>query len=425
MNLIKIFSLAALGLFTLTGFAQWTEVDWAQTDVLTFIDFVDDETGYARMEMLQGFTSSFQKTEDGGQTWTELNLPADVEAFEIQAIDFNSSGEGVLLCRIISSEETLTQVYQTLDDGASWENISADEMALGNGLTDIQMLDVNSIFFVTENQLYRTTNGGDEWNIAPLPATGVSVDFFDADHGVIGAWDGTFLYYGILLSTSDGGDTWNETILNENNSVVGVVKQWNEMTAYAAPVKWGASGFSNFYKTTDSGLNWDEVSLPETNDGATLTEFDFRDENYGVITLASNTQFYIYNTTDGGDTWNLQNQMDQLYTTDLSLSQNSGYISAEEGLLLRLNAPLGIYESKALDVSIYPNPVISGQTIHWEAETKFTQIQIIDKGGKTVFSENLAAQRCTLPNLSSGVYCITLQSEKLSKASMIVVKRVD
>ena len=108
MNPIKTLFIAALSIFTLSTSAQWTVVEWPQTDGLDNIDFVDDVTGYAQMQMLQGFTSSFEKTEDGGQTWTELNIP--VSPYDIQDMDFHLSGDGVLVTRS-STREGLSLIH--------------------------------------------------------------------------------------------------------------------------------------------------------------------------------------------------------------------------------------------------------------------------------------------------------------------------
>lgn len=419
MPQIKTLFVAMLSTFTLSATAQWTEVEWPQTDGLWNIDFVDDLTGYAQMSLLQGFTSSFEKTVDGGQTWTEWNTP--VSAIEIQDMDFLVTGEGALVTRTFSIDGTLTRVYRTLDDGDNWEDISPDDVAIGFGLAQIQMLNANTIFFVTDNYFYRTTNGGDDWSAVLLPHAGVSVNFSDADRGLVGTWDGTFLYSGGILATIDGGETWNELVLDVNNTAIGVVHQFNETTAYAAPVKWGGSGQSQFYKTIDNGTNWTTVMVPETEDNATLSGFDFRDENYGVVTLNSNEQCYIYKTTDGGENWDLQNEVDQLYIADLDLTPSSGYIVDDNGVILRLNAPLGVSEYHEITLRVFPNPVVSGQIIEWDATADFTKVRIVDVRGKTVFQENLILQNATIPTLHTGVYCLTLQNEMISKTVKILV----
>lgn len=419
MKPTKTTLIAVLSLFSFSSAAQWAEVDWPAADGLSNIDFVDDVTGYAQMALLQGFTSSFEKTEDGGQTWTELNVP--VTPSDIQDMDFLSSGVGVIVTRSYINEEILTQVYRTTDDGANWEDISPEDAATGFGMSEIQMLDINTVFFVIDNYFYRTINGGNDWTAELLPAASISVNFSDADHGVVGTWDATFNYFGGMMATTDGGQTWNETALEINNSVIGVVQQLTQNTAVAAPVKWGANGLFHFYKTIDNGLNWTTISVPETDDSATLTEFDFRNENYGVITLRSNTLSHFYKTTDGGETWDLQNQMDPLYISDMHLTPTSGYMAVEGGIILRLNETLGLEELNDVDLSLYPNPANSGQIIQWDSLEDFTQIHIVDCSGKTVFQGNLVVQNSKLPQLSSGVYFVSLQNDLTSKTIKMIV----
>ncbi|MGB0424994.1 MAG: WD40/YVTN/BNR-like repeat-containing protein, partial [Flavobacteriales bacterium] len=158
MNQISTIMLSLLSIASLSASAQWTEVEWEQLDGISNIDFADDETGYAQMHLLQGFTSSFEQTEDGGQTWTEMNIP--VNSTDIQDMNFYAPGIGAFVARVYVDGEILTQVYSTNDDGANWENISPDEVATGYGMSEIQMLDPNTIFFVIDDYFYRTINGG-------------------------------------------------------------------------------------------------------------------------------------------------------------------------------------------------------------------------------------------------------------------------
>lgn len=400
--------------------AQWTPVEWAETDGISNINFVDDLNGYAKMSFLQGFTSSFEKTEDGGETWTELNIP--VNPTDIQDMDFLVSGEGALSTRTYIDGEVATRIFKTLDDCDTWEDISPEDAATGYGMSQIQMLDANTIFFVIDDYFYRTTNGGVDWTSSLLTGACVSVNFSDADHGLVGTWDGTFIYTGGIMATADGGLTWNETFLEVGQSVIGAVKQLNETDAYAAPVKWGASGHLHYYITTDNGENWTTIPVPETGDEATLIEFDFRDENFGVVVLASNTQTYMYKTSNAGETWELQNQLDPIYISDLDLSPNSGYIAAESGQILRMDAASSVSEFATISVTLFPNPYESGQTITWNSSTRFTQLRILDSTGRLVHEQAIDSQEATLPILSSGVYVVSLQNELVSKSMRLVVE---
>lgn len=422
MDTLKlIFSLVVFALISPFMNAQWTEVEWAETDGISNLNFVDDLTGYAKMHQLQGFLSSFEKTEDGGETWTDFPIPVNVT--DVQDMDFLANGSGALVSRTYIDGGTETKIFKTLDNGETWDDITPMAAPNGYGLSQIQMLDNETIFFVIDDYFYRTTNGGSDWNSALFTQATISVDFFDQDHGVVGTWDGTFLYGGGMMSTSDGGQTWNETLLEDlSNSVIGVVKQFSATSAYAAPVKWGAGGHSHFYKTTDNGQNWTMIEVPETDDDAKLLEFDFRDGDVGVVILNSNDQTYLYKTSNGAETWELQNQMDLLYISDLQLTPASGYASAELGQLFRMDASSSIQEQQGIDLTLYPNPCAAGEQIHWNSNVRFDQLQIFDARGSLIHEQIIDSNQVLVPVLSKGVYVLALHGSSVSKNVRIVVE---
>jgi hypothetical protein len=87
-----------------------------------------------------------------------------------------------------------------------------------------------------------------------------------------------------------------------------------------------------------------------------------------------------------------------------------------------LDAPLGVVDFEDIAVSLYPNPAAPGQLIQWATLVDFTQIRITDIAGKTVFQEDLTGQNSIMPNLSGGVYFVSLQNASVAKTSKIVVE---
>lgn len=419
MNKLKHLFLFATTMTTLAASAQWTEVEWAETDDIYIMDFLNDEVGYSYVHGLQSFFSTLKKTEDSGLTWTEISLPG--QTVDFQAMDFYGEGEGVIVIRDWESSETITKVFQTENDGETWEDISPDVTPAGFGNAAVQFLDANTGFFVTAENFYATQNGGETWTETLLSAAALSVHFSDVNHGIIGTWDTSFLYQGGMLCTTNGGQDWNELMLEDAQTVIGDVHQFNETTAYAAPSKWGASGQQQFYKTTNNGQDWTTVPVPETEDNAGLSGFDFLTEDYGVITLSSNDNFYIYETTNGGDSWELQNQWGQFYIGAIKLTENSGYLAGSPGKLYRLNAPLAINELNRETINLFPNPAQSGQTIQWQSEVEFSSIRIVDITGKSVFQQRLSAQQAILPSLNKGIYFATLENAKSFSVVKVVV----
>lgn len=421
MKMIKNIFISLVALSTIQAQGQWNEVEWAQTYGISNLDFIDDNVGYAYMHELQGFTSVFQKTTDGGQNWTEITLPAPFGT-EFQDLDFYGDGQGVILSRSWDNGETNTQVFQTNDDGENWEDISPSDVEVGYGLGQINFLNENLGFFVTGESFYTTSDGGENWSTTALPKAAVSVSFIDEMNGTIGTWDGTFMYTGGMLSTTDGGETWIETTLEEYQSVVGRVIQIDETTAYAAPAQWGASGQTQFYKTTDNGLNWVPIAIPTTTNDATLSDIDFLNEQKGVAAVSVNNEFAIYYTSDGGENWELQNEISEFYLTGLDLTQNSGYFTGQSGEIYRLSNPLSISDKNILTVDVFPNPAASGQILRWETTEQFLSASIVDITGKVVHKTVLnQTQSLQVPNLNRGIYFLSLTNETSQHITKIVI----
>ncbi len=97
---------------------------------------------------------------------------------------------------------------------------------------------------------------------------------------------------GIVLKTTDGGDTWDQLT---NNGIPGLEGSCflDLETGYAAG--WG--GY--MIKTTDGGDTWSELTV--ASGIFYLTDVEFWDEDHGL----TSTQGAMYVTDDGGESWTL------------------------------------------------------------------------------------------------------------------------
>lgn len=422
MKYMKSLILVVTAICTLQANAQWVEVEWEQTFGISQMNFATDNVGYAYMHELQGFTSNFSKTSDGGQNWDPITLPVPLGT-EFQSMDFYEDGEGVLIVRNWETGEVFTEVYQTSDDGENWQNISPDVVDPGYGISQIKFLNPSLGFFVSGQSFYGTSDGGENWITTVLPKAGISIDFVDEMNGVIGTWDDSFNYIGGMLTTTDGGLNWLETELTVNQTVIGKVIQLDETTAYAAPSEWGATGQQQFYKTTDNGLNWTPIEVPETINSAGLTGFDFRDEQNGVIALSNNDNLAMYATTDGGENWVLQNEFQNFYHSVFQLTPNSGYLVGQDGSIYRLEAALSTNDYTEAAFNTYPNPIGANQILRWDSKQPFSRATISDISGKEVFNTLISqAQSLQIPSLNRGIYFVSLENETAQHVVKIVIE---
>jgi len=402
------------------GFGQWTVYNTAPDHHIDAFSFVDDHIGYAFMYESFGFSYGLKKTADGGNSWTDITLP--LFGPEFLDMHFYAEGEGVVVMRDFSNMATPTLIFQTLDDGATWQDISPDSTEAGIGFGLGQFIDQNIGFLAVDQVLYSTTDGGSNWNSTTFSAYPVSMDFIDAMNGTIGFFDGTFSAVGSAYCTSDGGATWQGFTLPDDQTVIGKVVQTTSSSAYAAPIKWAAGEHLEFYKTNDNGNTWDTLFVPDHHAYSYLADLDFRNELNGVITIISQDTTFVYHTSNGGNIWVFNDSMIGVFNYALELAPNNGYLSGGPGIFHKFTGTASLDDFEQSKLTIYPNPVVPGQTITWESNEAFSTLFILDISGKLVYQESIKSQNNVLiPELSKGIYIVQLQNNDEVKTSKIVV----
>lgn len=221
-----------------------------------------------------------------------------------------------------------------------WERISPKPIE--TSLFDItQVPGTNRIIAVgSGSSLLYSDNNGESWKTCFRPANtwfGVkynSIHMLDNNLGYIAGTNS------VILKTSDGGNTWEKIsfigsmellevyFINENCGLIGTSNllyrtsdgglNWDTVCSGATPnslhfVNDSVGYFSSYsknayYKSIDKGLSWQLVgNLTEIEDLYVLA-VNFNDELKGVLSgiveSSSDTEYYMFNTNDGGINWN-------------------------------------------------------------------------------------------------------------------------
>jgi hypothetical protein len=113
----------------------------------------------------------------------------------------------------------------------------------------------------------------------------------------------------LLLRSFDEGKNWNEVQKPKLRSFVLSLYFLNENLGWSSIME-GTEGPEELtiYKSTDSGLNWNEIStLDNKGDSASAAvEMTFQDEKNGKIVFPrpfEENRFIVYRTKDGGKNW--------------------------------------------------------------------------------------------------------------------------
>ena len=225
---------------------------------------------------LKGFTRST----DGGNTWT----PGAISLTEDTGVDLGVSS--------ISAISATT----------AWVSVHPETFAVDGGV-------------------WKTTDSGITWTKQATALFNNSVDsyanfvhFWDANNGVAGGdpEGGEFEIY----TTTDGGANWTR-VPGANipdpapaNNEFG----YNNLYTVSGNTIWFGTDAGRIFKSTDKGLNWTVTQSPSIDFG--LDRFTFSDANKGLLMIYN--PIALYNTTDGGTTWNPVTITGNLYNTSIA-----------------------------------------------------------------------------------------------------------
>ncbi len=186
-----------------------------------------------------------------------------------------------------------------------------------NGFNDIWFTDLNNGIVVGDSELLSSNDGGKTWNVIPntLSISGFNIQFLDNQNGFV---QGPFLW-----ATTDGGKTWAIRSL-----IFGAIY----FQAITTTAGFHFAVNSGIYKTIDGGNNWTPILAPATPDNQ-LYPFYFLDSLRGFTMMNGN----FSKTVDGGAHWQLVSNVTSLayqsYCKMQFLDTLNGYCGAPDGLL--------------------------------------------------------------------------------------------
>ncbi|MBL7943157.1 MAG: hypothetical protein JNM00_10345 [Flavobacteriales bacterium] len=282
-------------IFTSDGFLNWEErtpipVDFGACSSELFFETALHGSGYVCNSQIK----VIYETLDGGISWNEISgLPND-DLGSIQVIDFINDSTG-----FIGSES----IHATNDGGRSWHWKTPCFFPQDTYLITVSP---DTVYKYNSNMLWVSVNGGVTLSI---------VHDFDIDYWVGrlfrfgNNWAGFTAGFsdGHLLSSSDGGMTYVEEVFDSDDDM---------LCGYALPngsiwVLTNSSYELKMWRSDDMGQTWwstvaemDPVLYQETNHSSPI-EIQMLNESEGWMTWYWPPS--LLHTNDGGLSWELRN----------------------------------------------------------------------------------------------------------------------
>jgi len=248
--------------------------------------FVNANTGF--ILVWANPLATFMRTTNAGYNWQTLNnwgmaKVAIVDTSCIYASGYNN-GKGV--------------IYKSSNLGVTWDSINSSGVYYYNNLNffnkDSGLISSGN---TVDNQIWRTTNGGQSLQLIASYSGATSGKFFFLKEKVNGEYYGWLYYpsYPSIYCTTNSGMTWNSlpSFFDNLNNIFFV----NQDTGWAT----FTHEYNYVYYTTNGGLNWSQKNLPYT---AQQYDIFFINPNTGWIGFGSHQRIYI--TTNAGTNWGTQ-----------------------------------------------------------------------------------------------------------------------
>jgi len=331
-TVIQIASVLAVALALIAGSAtgEWIpqvvpSPDGSVQDVV----FPRERTGW-----ICGFFAGVLRTTDGGSTWRELKSNLTTE--RIGSISFLDSTRGWAVATSYAGKAPQQVILSTADGGVSW----AVRKRVEGGIVHLV-----SIWFLNgrlgwavgarDNKplVVSTRDGGSTWKEAYIEGDRRTwkdalikgdltleirrVRFADALRGwAIGP--------GAIFYTSDGGNTWTPQYVSGDGVWL------NELAVLSPERVWAVGGRGFLLHTTDHGVTWSRVSLPEKGYDF-LWAIAFSGPKNGWISGAKGV---ILSTQNGGDTWERQVSPVQGMLVDIAVTSSRVFITGDSSRVL-------------------------------------------------------------------------------------------
>jgi photosystem II stability/assembly factor-like uncharacterized protein len=186
-------------------------------------------------------------------------------------------------------------ILRSTDGGESWQRQTCP---IEDYLFTVDFIDIKNGWICSRNSILRTTNGGKNWEVIYSKDLDEGrfrdIQFITKRTGFVVGGKGSFGSIGVLIKTEDGGETWQQSSL-DNSPTLTHISIADEQNIWIC-------GFGGtILSTSDTGLTWTNGNL-NILPAPSLTTIQFVDKYNGWVG-SRDDYLGFYLTTDGGDKW--------------------------------------------------------------------------------------------------------------------------
>ena len=294
---------------TVNGGLNWTLTPSDNNFSLNSLCFLNDSIGYC-----VGFNGRIFRTNDGGNYWGKISRAATyAELKAIKMVDENTGwsvgSNGVILKTNDGGKSWILQSFaQPIFANNTNASINFYSLALINSMDIWIAGNVQDSTYNTHGIITYSHNGGQTWEFIPFAENDgfLDINFINDSVGWALAWN---YYDRILYKTTNGGQSW--TIVWVDSTISGA----NKIEFINASIGWISKlATDTLLKTINGGTSWTNqvIGFPHG-----IGDLYFSDDQQGWVAggyeifgnYPLGGEGYIYNTSDGGNTWMLQKQI--------------------------------------------------------------------------------------------------------------------
>ena len=239
------------------------------------IQFLNLNTGYALVFSARNYIF---KTRNGGTNWSVVSSPTNIWMRKLFFKDENTGW--------ICGEAGY--IFRTTNGGINWDSLKPP---FTHAYYGISFPDYNTGYVVGifGYSIQKTTNGGTNWFlISQFPGFSFwDVNFINANTGVV-------VGSGVILRTTNGGNSW-DTLRHPDNT--GGNELHSNVLFNDSNNGWIVGSTGDILKSTNSGINWTSQRIGSVSN---FYDIQFLDVNTGHIAGWS-----LLRTTNSGINWNI------------------------------------------------------------------------------------------------------------------------